>query len=208
MKLYPRFSLEQHIATGLTIRAAIDKTRKIQTHFPKSSTATRAATRAYHALDQLRAVLDNEVCHLIPKEQDPRNVVTHVYYGTPLTKGEINSMGIGKFYTMEELMALPPPEPVSVSIRGYARPRLPKAGEPSHVGGDKILSLHGQWAVTTFGLEAFPEGETTYSHYQIEAARLATQDWIGHMAEKNWVEMDEFVSAYRIALVLHSGGTL
>ena len=58
-----------------------------------------------------------------------------------------------------------------------------------------------QWAVTTFGIEALD------GTYVIKADRLADNmaehPWPTHMAGKRWCDVDEFATAWMIALLLH-----
>lgn len=67
-----------------------------------------------------------------------------------------------------------------------------------------ILWRGRQWAVTTHGIEAL---DGTYS---FEAHRLAEDlhvrgygGWPSHMSEKDWVDIDDFITAWLIALTLH-----
>jgi hypothetical protein len=79
-----------------------------------------------------------------------------------------------------------------------------------HAGAGPREALHPmlwrgrQWAVTEYGIECL--GGT----YCIEAKRLVEdiQDWgwPAHMAEKDWVDRDEFATAWLVALALHGGG--
>lgn len=39
-------------------------------------------------------------------------------------------------------------------------------------------------------------------HYEISHEVLRTNDWIRHMGEKNWVDMDDFRRAFALALSL------
>ena len=66
-----------------------------------------------------------------------------------------------------------------------------------------------QWAVTEYGLETLGEPYL----YSIEAGRLA-ETWddgtLGlpqHMMEKEWLDVDDFVIAWLLALQLHGKGT-
>jgi hypothetical protein len=69
-----------------------------------------------------------------------------------------------------------------------------------------ILYANRQWAVTKFGLECLTDD------YPIKAERLGKTtnrsgeilaDWVVHMAEKSWVDLDELVDAYAKALKIH-----
>lgn len=70
-------------------------------------------------------------------------------------------------------------------------------GEALH----QILWRGKQWAVTTFGIEALS------GTYYIEADRLAedagTYGWPMHMTEKSWVDVDDFCTAWLVAIALH-----
>jgi len=61
-------------------------------------------------------------------------------------------------------------------------------------------------AVTGYGIECLDH------RYEISADRLGERrpgtellDWIVHLAEKEWVRIDDFVDAYRQAVRQHSG---
>lgn len=41
------------------------------------------------------------------------------------------------------------------------------------------------------------EGDLEHlNRYYIEAYRLGTENWLDHMREKNWVDMNKFIPAY------------
>ena len=80
------------------------------------------------------------------------------------------------------------------------------------------LFANHQWQVTDFGMEAIVgsrtdimEGETPL--YHIAAPRLLETtnrdrvyyDWPVHMAEKTWVDIEEFLEAFANALDAHKG---
>lgn len=73
------------------------------------------------------------------------------------------------------------------------------------VRGDKLSEIWwrgSQWAVTRYGLERLDGG------YFIEAERLAeggatAHGWISHMAGKSTTDLDDFMTAYSVALVMH-----
>jgi hypothetical protein len=59
-----------------------------------------------------------------------------------------------------------------------------------------------QWAVTTYGVECRD------GCYAFEAGRLCEDhadgySWIKHMAEKEWVDMADFATAFFVAVALH-----
>jgi len=70
---------------------------------------------------------------------------------------------------------------------------------------DEILWQGRQWAVTTFGIE---RRDGTYT---IQANRLAEHlepdewlhAWIAHMSEKEWVDLEDFATAFYVACAMH-----
>ena len=75
---------------------------------------------------------------------------------------------------------------------------------PVRVRGDALHPVWWrgrQWAVTELGVEALD------GTYFFEARRLVedieVHPWPLHMAEKNWVDVDDFTTAWMVALVLH-----
>lgn len=74
-----------------------------------------------------------------------------------------------------------------------------------------VISHHGQWDVTDFGIEAVePESPC---EYLIDAERLPKvigqgtgryYKWPVHMAEKSWVDQDRFIEAFTSALEHHA----
>ena len=78
-------TLEEHIACGNAIKAAVAQLRQvIMRPRARTSRAVRAAVRAERALLRLRSELDDEVCRLVSRRDDPRGLTTTVYYGEPL----------------------------------------------------------------------------------------------------------------------------
>jgi hypothetical protein len=72
-----------------------------------------------------------------------------------------------------------------------------------HVRGDAlhpILWRGKQWAVTEFGIEALS------GTYSIKAKRLAegveNYGWPMHMTQKSWVDVDDFCTAWLVAIAL------
>lgn len=55
---------------------------------------------------------------------------------------------------------------------------------------DEILTQHGSWVVTEYGLEHLGTGS-----YAIPKERVHEPDWALHMAEKQWVNMHDFLLA-------------
>ncbi len=90
-------------------------------------------------------------------------------------------------------------------------PRRPRRGvnrieissEPVKVRGEPLSEVWWrgkQWAVTAYGIECLD------GTYVAEASRLAEQPgypWPMHMAGKKWVDIDEFTTAWMVALLLH-----
>ena len=78
--------------------------------------------------------------------------------------------------------------------------------EPVHVRGDELSEIWWrgrQWAVTAYGIECLD------GTYVIERNRLLETPeypWPRHVAEKTWVDVDEFTTAWMIALLLHGPG--
>lgn len=58
-----------------------------------------------------------------------------------------------------------------------------------------------QWAVTAYGLEALD------GRYLIEKARLTervdTWSWPTHMGDKAWVDIEDFITAWLVAMTMH-----
>lgn len=58
-----------------------------------------------------------------------------------------------------------------------------------------------QWCVTAYGIEALD------GTYPIERTRLLERlprhSWMEHMAGKTWVDMDDFATAWLVAIALH-----
>jgi hypothetical protein len=69
---------------------------------------------------------------------------------------------------------------------------------------DEIWWRGQQWAVTAYGIESLD------GTYRCDAARLLdninVHAWPVHMAEKEWVNIAEFTTAWMVALVMHGLG--
>ena len=74
------------------------------------------------------------------------------------------------------------------------------------VTGEELASVWWQgrkWAVTEYGIEC-PDGS-----YAIEAARVTEgldggdATGLQHLAEKPWVDLDDFATAWMLAVVMH-----
>lgn len=71
---------------------------------------------------------------------------------------------------------------------------------PVHVRGeelDEIWWQGRQWAVTRYGIEC-RDGS-----YAIPRRLLWQPDWEPHLAEKGWVDIPDFRTAYLVACALH-----
>lgn len=66
----------------------------------------------------------------------------------------------------------------------------------------EVYSLHGEWAVTNYGLECVTH------YYAIEASRLWQGEgyypWEQHMAQKFWVDLADFCDAIAAAREYHA----
>ena len=59
---------------------------------------------------------------------------------------------------------------------------------------EDITHVIGQWAITKSGIESLDV------YYPIALERITKQDWLTHMAEKNWVNMRDFIYIHRYAM--------
>lgn len=80
--------------------------------------------------------------------------------------------------------------------------RIEINSDPVRVRGEELHEVWWrgkQWAVTAFGIECLD------GTYFAPAADLAKelQPWPLHMASKTWVDIDEFTTAWMVALLLH-----
>ena len=60
-----------------------------------------------------------------------------------------------------------------------------------------------QWAVTAYGIEA-RDGTYAIAARRLAEKRGTVPDWPLHMAEKNWVDTNDFNTAFLVALALHA----
>lgn len=101
--------------------------------------------------------------------------------------------------TVADLLAQPiPPRP----RRGtgpieYDQTPVPVRGEEL----SPVLWRGRQWAVTEYGIECLD------GTYYIEKARITenaeTYGWPLHVSQKNWVDTDDFCTAWLVATALH-----
>lgn len=54
------------------------------------------------------------------------------------------------------------------------------------------------WKITKYGLE-----HSGFPPYEIHKSRLWEPDWIKHMEEKNWVNINSFIAALEYAQAAH-----
>jgi hypothetical protein len=98
---------------------------------------------------------------------------------------------------------IPPRDPLTALIR-YAASNLadpPRYDATNYVRcrGERLSRIIWQgleWAVTEHGVEC---RDGTYA---IAASRL-WENWVLHMAEKDWIDLDDFAEALRIARHRH-----
>lgn len=85
-KRRPPITLQEHIEFGRKLCAAEKAVHVIMARIPNStSRACKIAMRCAQNLELLRCILDDDVCALVPRERDPRNLAICVYYGDGLT---------------------------------------------------------------------------------------------------------------------------
>lgn len=76
------FTVDEHVECGAGLKAARDASVfRLLNYFYKSSRAGQALRRVDKALLTLRSTLDDELLRLVPREKDPRNLATRVYFG-------------------------------------------------------------------------------------------------------------------------------
>jgi hypothetical protein len=110
-----------------------------------------------------------------------------------------------------KLISVEDPDPDRIPItypkrRGAKPIEMDTTPIPTNGRADKLGRIWWrgkQWAVTSDGIEALD------GSYYIEAKRLLETmtdsygGWLEHMGEKLWVDMEEFATAWLVALVLH-----
>jgi hypothetical protein len=78
--------------------------------------------------------------------------------------------------------------------------------------GERLLWQGRQWAVTTRGIDTTRPYRNGAYPYWIEKERLAETrpfsngllaDWPLHLAEKNWVDIEDFIQAWQFACRVH-----
>jgi hypothetical protein len=76
--------------------------------------------------------------------------------------------------------------------------------------GPRLLSDHGQWAVTEFGLELLSVSREKYERYRISGESLllthksgGVYHWPITVASENWVTLEDFERAFLIAVHVH-----
>lgn len=85
----------------------------------------------------------------------------------------------------------------------YDEPAAPE----NNVKDEDIIWRGRQWCVSTFGLETIKEPY----HYDIAKARLGEMrepqgvEFLEHMADKTWLDFDDFKEAFLKALDIHKG---
>jgi hypothetical protein len=61
-----------------------------------------------------------------------------------------------------------------------------------------FIQRFGVWVITDFGLECL------VTPYSIKASDLFNYDWLSHMKDKRWVNIDDFTHAYDFACGHHN----
>lgn len=84
-RTYEGMTLVKHVETGNRLKAAYRAALDVLTSFPKSSPQARVARRLEANLLSLKSKLDGDVCRMVPRSRDPRNLAIRVYYGEPFT---------------------------------------------------------------------------------------------------------------------------
>jgi hypothetical protein len=79
----------------------------------------------------------------------------------------------------------------------YSDNEVPNGGEPL----DRILWQGRQWVVTTYGIEARNGGR----HFSVDELSTPFRDrsLVLHMGGKYWVDIEDFATAYLVALSVH-----
>lgn len=68
----------------------------------------------------------------------------------------------------------------------------------NEINPKEIIKRVGNWVVTKVGLESLN------TFYYIEKKRLGDPTWLPHMAEKNWVNINDFREALEFARKFHN----
>jgi hypothetical protein len=86
-----------------------------------------------------------------------------------------------------------------LKARDLESPRGPQASNRVQNRGDRLIKVYWkgqQWAATRFGVQA-RDGS-----YSIDRKRVWEDEerggWIMHMAEKDWVDLEDFAEALRV----------
>ena len=110
------------------------------------------------------------------------------------------------------------PLPTRTTIADWARPDVPpsqKRGVPRIAIGKNAVKVRGetlpgevwwqgvQWAVTERGIECRDGCYYIAKDRLLEGWRERVHCWPEHLAEKAWVDIDDFATAWLVALLLH-----
>ncbi len=60
----------------------------------------------------------------------------------------------------------------------------------------ELIERYGDWAICSDGIYSL------YIKYFIDKNRFDENDWVDHLSEKNWVNIDDFTKAFSRAKVL------
>lgn len=65
---------------------------------------------------------------------------------------------------------------------------------------DKTYYSGSQWKVTDYGIEQVDGGyHIPHGDFSMD---VGEGGWVGHMADKSWVDMEDFVRAFKVALTV------
>lgn len=72
---------------------------------------------------------------------------------------------------------------------------------------EPVYHVGRQWAVTSYGIEEIGSDAGHQPYYHIPGDDLSLEvghdSWPGHMAEKTWVDVEDFVRAFKVAQKVH-----
>ena len=110
-----------------------------------------------------------------------------------------------------KLISVADPDPDHIPIT-YPKRRRDRPIEmdttpiPTNGRADKLGQIWWrgkQWAVTSDGIEALDGSYYIESRRLLETMTDTYAGWLEHMGEKQWVDMEEFTTAWLVALVMH-----
>jgi hypothetical protein len=81
----------------------------------------------------------------------------------------------------------------------WDRTNVAVRGEPLH----PVWWRGRQWAVTKYGIEALDGTYAIAADRLTEEIRTDYGNWPVHMAEKNWLDHEDFFTAWMVAIAMH-----